>query len=94
MDCTEGDRTMTDYADTRALEIASMIDEKQRYVAIYAYGDQRAREALERAATLARDDDGKFSWSGEDRNAVLLQKCCAEISDAILKLIPKGPAND
>jgi hypothetical protein len=73
---------------------ASTITVPEAAVIIEAYGDQRAREALKRAATLARDDDGKFSWSGEDRNAVLLQKCCSEISDAILKLIPKGPAND
>ena len=41
---------MTDDVDTAARVIAGMVDETQQARAIEAYGDQRAREALERAA--------------------------------------------
>lgn len=52
-----------------------------------ALASERERATLaERAACaeIARDDDGHFTWAGEDRHVIMLQQCAREIAEAIL----------
>jgi len=48
--------------------------------------------ALDEAAEIARDEDGRFTWAGEDRNVRLLQETAGWIAEAIIALKTKEPA--
>ena len=61
---------------------ATGIQRRRDIKLIRAYGDQREREALERALSLIEAVDWKYPQN-------IISVCCA-----IRALIPKGPTND
>ena len=60
---------------------------------IRAYGDQRAREALEKAAKVA-DNESAENEANDGFDDRMRAETADHIADKIRALIPKGPAND
>ena len=80
---------MTDDVDTAARVIAGMVDETQQARAIEAYGDQREREALERAAKVINEQIMHRHMHRHRNYKLGLEAAEA----AVIALIPKCPAN-
>lgn len=51
---------------------------------------QARADALRLAAKIAADEEGHFTWAGEDKNVRMLQQCARQISEAILKEVEKA----